>query len=130
MTNLSASSAEARLGAKPPSSPTLVLCPASFSCFRSAWNTSAPTRTASTKVGAPTGMIMNSWMSMGLSACAPPLMMFICGTGSVQADAEDGVGAEPPLVGRAVQVDQHPVERHLVGRVEARERVEDLAIDR
>ena len=36
-------------------------------------------------VGAPTGMIMNSWMSMGLSAWAPPLTMFIIGTGSTWA---------------------------------------------
>ena len=33
------------------------------------------------KVGAPTGRIMNSWMSRLLLACAPPLMMFIIGTG-------------------------------------------------
>ena len=30
----------------------------------------------------PTGMTMNSWKSIGLSACAPPLRMFIIGTGS------------------------------------------------
>ena len=36
---------------------------------------------------AETGMIMNSWMSIGLSACAPPLMMFIIGTGSTCAVA-------------------------------------------
>ena len=28
---------------------------------------------------------MNSWMSTLLSACAPPLMMFIIGTGSVRS---------------------------------------------
>ena len=33
------------------------------------------------KDGAPNGRIMNSWMSTLLSACAPPLMMFIIGTG-------------------------------------------------
>ena len=36
---------------------------------------------------AATGMIMNSWMSIGLSAWAPPLMMFIIGTGSMLAKA-------------------------------------------
>ena len=36
-------------------------------------------------VGAPTGMTMNSWKSIGLSAWAPPLRMFIIGTGSVLA---------------------------------------------
>ncbi|UXN75730.1 hypothetical protein N8D56_17505 [Devosia sp. A8/3-2] len=30
---------------------------------------------------APAGRIMNSCMSIGLSACSPPLMMFIIGTG-------------------------------------------------
>ena len=39
-------------------------------------------RRASAKVSAPTGMIMNSWMSRLLGACSPPLMMFIIGTGS------------------------------------------------
>jgi hypothetical protein len=29
----------------------------------------------------PTGITMNSWMSIGLSAWAPPLMMFIIGVG-------------------------------------------------
>ena len=33
-------------------------------------------------VGAPTGMTMNSWKSTLLSACLPPLRMFIMGTGS------------------------------------------------
>jgi len=36
---------------------------------------------ASENVGAPTGMIMNSWMSRLLFAWAPPLMTFIIGTG-------------------------------------------------
>ncbi len=44
-------------------------------------------RTASAMVAAPTGWIMNSWMSIGLSACWPPLMMFIIGTGSTRAKA-------------------------------------------
>mgnify|MGYP003350977898 CR=1 FL=1 len=35
------------------------------------------------KLGAPTGMTMNSWKSTFESACAPPLRMFIIGTGSV-----------------------------------------------
>jgi len=30
-------------------------------------------------------MTLNSWMSIGLSACLPPLMMFIIGTGRVRA---------------------------------------------
>ena len=61
--------------------------PASFSTFFSVWKISAPMRTASAIELAPTGMIMNSWMSIGLSACAPPLTMFIIGTGSTCAAA-------------------------------------------
>ncbi len=38
------------------------------------------------RLGAPTGMIMNSWKSIGLSACAPPLMTFIIGTGRTRAE--------------------------------------------
>ena len=71
---------------------------------------------------------------MGLSACTPPLMMFIIGTGSNsrlgaadiaierqagglrrrlghrQRHAQDGVGAQPRLVGRAVQRDHGVVD--------------------
>ena len=85
MMKSSAFSAEDKFGAKPPSSPTLVLWPASLNALRSVWNTSDPIRTASATVDAPTGTIMNSWKSIGLSACAPPLMMFIIGTGNVRA---------------------------------------------
>jgi hypothetical protein len=31
-------------------------------------------------------MIMNSWKSIGASECAPPLRMFIIGTGKVTAE--------------------------------------------
>ena len=72
-------------------------------------------------------MIMNSWKSIGASECAPPLRMFIIGTGSTLAfgpaevlkerqaelvgrgvgrgerDAENGVGAELRFVRRAVE---------------------------
>ena len=82
----SAASADGRFGANPPSSPTLVLWPASLSALRSVWNTSEPMRTASAKLGAPIGMIMNSWKSMGLSAWTPPLTTFIIGTGSTRAE--------------------------------------------
>ena len=85
MTKSSAAFADGRFGAKPPSSPTLVLWPACFSAFFRVWKISAPVRSASEKLSAPTGMIMNSWKSIGLSACTPPLMMFIIGTGSVRA---------------------------------------------
>ena len=61
--------------------------PAAFSSALSAWKISAPVRTASAIVPAETGMIMNSCTSMGLSACWPPLTMFIIGTGSTRAVA-------------------------------------------
>ena len=47
----------------------------------STWYVSVPQRSASAKLGAPTGMIMNSCMSIELSACTPPLITFIIGTG-------------------------------------------------
>ena len=75
-----------RFGAKPPSSPNPVDRPCALSSFFSVWNTSEPMRTASRILSADTGMIMNSWMSIGLSACSPPLMMFIIGTGSTRAE--------------------------------------------
>ena len=139
----SAASAEGRLGAKPPSSPTLVLWPAFLSALFSVWKISAPQRTASRKDGAPTGRIMNSWKSIGLSAWTPPLTMFIIGAGSTRAvraadiaverqagglrrrlgdrerDAEDGVGAELRLVGRAVERDHRLVDLDLVFGLEA-----------
>ena len=74
-----------RFGAKPPSSPTPVDSPCCLSTDLSAWYVSAPQRTASVKVGAPIGAIMNSWMSTFESACAPPLRMFIIGTGRTWA---------------------------------------------
>ena len=85
---------------------------------------------------------MNSWRSIEFAACAPPLITFIIGTGSVVApgaaevaeerlariggrrlrsrerDAEDRVRAEPALVRRPVELDQGAVELLLLGRVE------------
>ena len=90
MMKSSASVVLAMLGAKPPSSPTPVASPLSCSAFFSVWKISDPQRTASANVGAPTGMTMNSWKSIGLSACSPPLMIFIIGTGRTCA-------ATPPM---------------------------------
>ena len=86
MTKSSAASADGRFGAKPPSSPTLVLWPAFFSSAFSVWKISAPQRSASAKLAAPTGITMISWKSIGLSAWTPPLTMFIIGTGRVRAE--------------------------------------------
>ena len=76
---------DSRFGAKPPSSPTPVANPFAFRRPFSAWKTSDPARSASRKVLKPAGTSMNSWMSSGLSACAPPFTTFIMGTGSVRA---------------------------------------------
>ena len=76
-----ASSSLARFGANPPSSPTDVASPLDFNSEASAWNTSAHQRSASLKLGAPTGIIMNSCTSTVLAACAPPFKIFIIGTG-------------------------------------------------
>ena len=82
-----ASSLEPRSGANPPSSPTAVASPRSCSTAFSAWNVSEPMRSASANVGAPTGTSMNSWRSIEFCACAPPLITFIIGTGSVRASS-------------------------------------------
>src|SRR5690606_20147244 len=78
----SASALLRRSGAKPPSSPTAVDRPWPFSTDFSAWKISVPARSASENESKPTGRIMNSCRSTLLSACAPPLTMFIIGTGS------------------------------------------------
>jgi len=49
--------------------------------FLREWNTSTPIRRPSGKLSAPIGTIMYSWKSTVLAACAPPLRMFIIGTG-------------------------------------------------
>ena len=96
---------------------------------------------------------MNSCRSSEFCACAPPLTTFIIGTGRTCAstppiqrysgtpasrgaglrrrerDAEDRVRAEPRLVLRPVELDQRRVERALVLRVEAGDRVRDLVVD-
>ena len=75
---------------------------------RSVWKISAPQRTASANEGAPTGMTMNSWKSTLLSAWAPPLRMFIIGTGSTRA-----------AVRAAVEPGEVLVERHAAPRPRA-----------
>ena len=80
-----ASSLLGRSGAKPPSSPTAVDMPRSFSSALSVWYVCTPQRRPSEKEAAPTGMIMNSWKSTVLLAWAPPLSTFIIGTGSTWA---------------------------------------------
>ena len=141
-----ASSLRPRSGAKPPSSPTAVARPALVQqLLQRVEDLGAHAQRPRRSVGAPTGMTMNSCRSSVLSACAPPLMTFIIGTGSSgrprrrgsgraassrspaaalrdrQRDAEDGVGAEAALVRRAVELEQRGVERALVERVHAQQ---------
>ena len=98
-------------------------------------------------------MSMNSWKSMELLAWAPPFSTLSIGTGSAcafdpadgaverdlqvvrhrlgagQRDGQDGVGAEPALVRRPVQVDHGVVDRALVEGVQPADGVGDLAVD-
>ena len=56
-----------QIGAKPPSSPTLVLWPLSWRIFQAVKDFRAQ-RSASVKGGRASGITMNSWKSMGASA--------------------------------------------------------------
>ena len=127
-------------GAKPPSSPTAVVSLSFLSDALSAWKTSAPARSASAKVGAAQGTIMNSWISRPLSACTPPFRMFIVGVGRTRARRRRGsaraagrrvaaaarataietarmaLAPSLALVGGAVRVDEHLVDGGLVER--------------
>ena len=126
--------------------------PASFRAFLRLWKISAPMRRLSENVSAPTGMTMNSWTSIALSACAPPLMTFIMGRGSTQApnaahvtperqahvvrgrlgageaDAKNRVRPKPALVVAAVKLAKEAVDRDLVEGVAAAQCVGDLAV--
>ena len=149
----SASSLEPRFGAKPPSSPTPPPRPRSCSVFLSAWKTSAPMRRHSVKLGAPQRhdhelLEVDRVVGVGaavedvhhrhgqhvrrVAAEVAPQRQPLLGRGGVrgrQRDAEDRVGAQPRLVGRAVEVDQRAIEALLVGRVAAGDRLGDLAVD-
>ena len=48
--------------------------------------------------------------------------------GDRERDAEDGVGAEPFLVGRAVEIDHGLIDADLILGIHADHRVEDLGI--
>ena len=62
-----------------------MLYPFFFNTVFNAWKISTPQRKPSLKEEAPVGTTMNSWKSILLSACTPPLRMFIKGTGKVTA---------------------------------------------
>jgi len=69
------------LGANPPSSPTAVTCPSFESSDFREWKVSVAALNACLKESKPAGTIMNSCISKPLSACFPPFITFIIGTG-------------------------------------------------
>ena len=136
--NLIASSLS-RLGAKPPSSPTLVLWPAFLSTALRLWKTSATMRMPSAKrlgadghdhefleVDLVVGVLAavddvghRHRQDAGVGAAEVAVERQAVGggggLGGGQADAEDGVGAELALVRGAVGGDHGAVEPDLVG---------------
>ena len=96
---------------------------------------------------------MNSWISSGLAAWAPPLSTFSkrnrqvlggraaevaeeghaqlvgCRAGGGEGDREDGVGAHPPLVGGGVDVDHDLIDEGLLGGVLADHRRSQHVVD-
>ena len=131
-TTSTASRFDFRFGAKPPSSPTPVDWPRAFRMPRSAWKISAPVRSASPNDEAPTGITMNSWKSTLESAWAPPLRMFIIGTGSVKRVVpvqrpDVPVERAAPLDAASARARRH---RHAEQRVRAETALGRRAIER
>ena len=147
-----ASSLEPRFGAKPPSSPTAVDRPRPLSTPARAWNTSAPMRSASLEalgahrhghellqVDVVVGVLaavhdVHHGHRQDVRVAAADVLIEgqphrrRGGVGHGQRGAEDGVGAELGLVGRAVQGDQGLVDDALVGGVEAEQLLGDLVV--
>ena len=152
--NDSASSAEARLGAKPPSSPTLVLWPAAFRrAFQGMEHLSAHAQGLGegVRAGGDEHELLDVDGIVGVHPAVDDVhqgdrqhprrhaadiaverqgRILGRGLGGGEADAQDGVGAQPALVRRAVELDHRRIEAALVLGVEAGERVEQLAVDR
>ena len=154
MMKASAASAEARLGANPPSSPTLVLWPAVVQPpLQGVEDLGAPPHRLGERrrphrhdhefleidriVGVDAAIDdVHHRHRQGAGVDAADIAIErqpeIGGGGARggEAHAENGVGAEPGLVGRAVELDQGAVERRLRLGIEAGQRVENLAIHR
>ena len=151
MIRSSAARLDRRFGAKPPSSPSPVgQALALQHGLERVVDLGAPAQRLGEGRRRRSAAIMNSWTSTLESACAPPLRMFIIGTGSRCAfgaaevaeqrqvgrvggglgdrerDAEDRVGAQLALVRRAVEVDQGLVDEALLAGLEA----DELGADR
>jgi len=115
------------------------------------WKISAATQRFA-EIRRADGSTMNSWMSTLLSACAPPLMMFIIGTGMTfgrnppsnryrpsparaggcvrrgQRNGQRRVRAEARLRVGAVELDQSTVQPGLVARVAPEQRRADFTV--
>ena len=81
----SASSADFRSGAKPPSCDVGGVPGVVQRLLERLEHLRAHARRVGGGAGFDRHDHVNSWMSIGLSAWAPPLMMFIIGTGKVRA---------------------------------------------
>ena len=150
----SASSAEARFGAKPPSSPTLVLWPASFSCLlQGVEDLRAHAQAFGEALGAgrQDHELLDVDRIVGVGAAvddvhhrhrqdagrdAADILVERqadrdgAGLGRGQDDAEDGVGAQAALVRRCRRASiSGLVDAALVLGVDAGQGVEDLAVD-
>ena len=150
---MSASSFDGRFGANPPSSPSAVASPRSFSSALSAWYVSTPQRR---RFGEARGAdrreheLLHVDVGVGVRAAVEhvherhrqhvrvrtadvavqrELGLVGGGLGRGERHAEDGVGPEAPLAVGAVERDQLVVEQALVGAVEADDGVGDLAVD-
>ena len=152
--NSSAASADGRFGAKPPSSPTLVLWPAFFSAaLQRMEDLRAPAHGfgEGRRADRQDHELLEVDRVVGVDAAIDDVHhrrrqhaghrpadiaverqagRFGRRLGDRQRHAEDGVGAEPRLVGRAVERDHRLVDLELVLRLEARDRVEQVAVDR
>ncbi len=150
----SAASADGRFGAKPPSSPTLVLCPAFLSaasqrvkCLRAPAHRLGERRRADRedhellKVDRVVGVRaaiddihhrrrQNSSHGAADVAVKRQARSFRRRLGDGKRDAENCVRAELRFVFRAVELDQRLVNLQLIFRLEAAYGVENLAIDR
>ena len=143
-----------RLGAKPPSSPTLVLWPASCSAFFSAWKISAPMRSAfaeARRADRHDHEFLEVDRIVGVRAAIDDVHQrhrqhCARGAADIAVERQARRSAPPPsrppatrrgwhwrpagLVRRAVEFAHHAVDARLVLGVHARDGVEDLAIDR
>src|ERR1019366_8446770 len=104
-------------------------------------------RRPSLNVGRPSGMIMNSWKSIGASECAPPLMTLAIGTGRTlalgpprylnsgwprAAAAAFAFARETARIGfgfGAVELEHRGIHGELIQRVRANDRRQDLVGD-